>query len=70
MDQRTGELDAGLFFICFQRDPRRQFVAIQARLAASDTLNEYIRHTGSAVFACPPGSRPDGSWGDLLLAEG
>ena len=70
IDGRTGELDAGLFFICFQRDPRRQFVPIQARLAANDALGEYIRHTGSAVFACPPGTRPDGSWGDGLIAGG
>ena len=70
MDLRTGELDAGLFFICFQREPRRQFVAIQARLAASDALGEYIRHTGSAVFACPPGTPPGGSWGDGLFGAG
>ena len=33
MDPDLGELDAGLFFICFQRDPHKQFVAIQRRLA-------------------------------------
>jgi deferrochelatase/peroxidase EfeB len=63
-------VDAGLFFICFQRDPRRQFVPIQARLAANDALGEYIRHTSSALFACPPGTRPGGSWGDTLFADG
>jgi deferrochelatase/peroxidase EfeB len=55
IDPLTGELDAGLFFICFQRDPRTAFVAVQRQLAQSDTLNEYIRHTGSGVYACPPG---------------
>ena len=30
--------------------------------------NEYIHHTGSAVFACPPGLRPGGHWGDTLFA--
>ncbi len=55
IDARTAELDAGLFFIAFQRDPRTQFVPIQRRLAAIDALNEYIVHTGSAVFAVPPG---------------
>jgi deferrochelatase/peroxidase EfeB len=68
IDPRTGELDAGLFFICFQRDPARQFVAIQRRLAAADALGEYIRHTGSAVFACPPGTAERGRWGDGLHA--
>jgi deferrochelatase/peroxidase EfeB len=56
-----GELDVGLFFICFQRDIRQQFVRIQQRLSANDALNRYIRHTGSAVFACPSGVR-DGDW--------
>ena len=65
--ERLGELDAGLFFICFQRDPRRQFVAIQRRLGGVDALNEYIRHVGSAVFAVPPGARPGGYVGETLL---
>jgi deferrochelatase/peroxidase EfeB len=58
---RLGQLDAGLFFICFQRDPLRQFVAIQRRLGAGDALNEYIEHTGSALFAVPAGASP-GDW--------
>ena len=66
MDQ-LGQLDAGLFFICFQRDPRRQFVAIQRRLGAQDALNEYIKHVGSALFAVPPGARPGGYVGQSLL---
>jgi deferrochelatase/peroxidase EfeB len=56
IDERFGELDAGLFFVCFQRDPRRQFVPIQRRLATGDHLSEYVFHTGSAVFAVPPGA--------------
>ena len=67
MDPVTGELDAGLFFICFQNDLERGFIAIQRRLASGDALGEYIRHTGSAVFACPGGTTPSGSWGDGLL---
>lgn len=63
-----GRIDAGLFFIAFQRDPRRQFVPLQRRLAAQDRLSTYIRHVGSGVWACPPGVRPDGYWGDTLLA--
>ncbi len=56
-----GELDAGLFFICYQRDPRRQFIPIQQRLAEQDALNEYLVHTGSAIFACPSGVS-EGDW--------
>jgi deferrochelatase/peroxidase EfeB len=66
-DPRLGQLDAGLFFICFQRDPRRQFVPIQRNLA-TDALNEYIVHNGSAVFACPPGARRGGYVGETLFA--
>jgi len=64
----SGQLEVGLFFICFQRDPRRQFVPIQRRLAASDALNRHILHTGSAVFACPPGVEPGGFVGEGLFA--
>ena len=61
-DPLTGQLDAGLFFLCFQRDPRTQFVPIQRSLSQNDLLNEYIRHTSSAVFAVPPGVAAVGDW--------
>jgi deferrochelatase/peroxidase EfeB len=35
---------------------------------ADDALNEYIHHTGSAVFACPPGLRPGQHWGETLFS--
>jgi deferrochelatase/peroxidase EfeB len=67
VDPLTGELDAGLFFICFQRDPAKGFVPIQKKLAASDALTGgYLLHTSSAVFACPPGVTGDGHWGKAL----
>jgi deferrochelatase/peroxidase EfeB len=55
-DPELGQLDAGLFFISFQRDPER-FAAVQRRLGSHDALNEYIKHTSSAVFAVPGGVR-------------
>ncbi len=64
--ETLGELDAGLFFVSFQRDPE-QFIAIQRRLGSFDALNEYIRHNASAVFAVPPGARPGGYVGETLL---
>lgn len=67
VDESLGELEAGLFFVCFQRDPEKQFVAIQRRLGSLDTLNEYIKHVGSAVFAVPPGARKGGYVGETLL---
>ena len=69
IDTTTGLLDAGLFFIAYQKDPRAQFVPIQKRLGQFDGLNEYIRHTGSALFAVPPGlSGPGDWWGKSLFA--
>jgi deferrochelatase/peroxidase EfeB len=65
-DASTGRLDAGLFFISFQRDPR-QFARIQSTLAAQDRLNQFITHVGSAVFLCPPGARRGGYVGQTLL---
>jgi deferrochelatase/peroxidase EfeB len=62
-----GQLDAGLFFVCFQRDPRRQFVPMQRRLGSNDALNEYISHTGSALFALPPRAREGGYVGEGLF---
>ncbi|MFN8121701.1 MAG: Dyp-type peroxidase [Thermoleophilia bacterium] len=67
-DPGTGDLDAGLFFIAFVRDPFRQFVPVQARLAASDALNDFIQHRSSAVFAVPPGVSPGGVVGGGLFA--
>ncbi|MEV6928860.1 iron uptake transporter deferrochelatase/peroxidase subunit [Dactylosporangium sp. NPDC051485] len=64
-----GRLDAGLFFIAYQRDPRKQFVPIQTRLSRQDALNEYIRHVSSGLFACPAGiSGTEDSWGRALFA--
>ncbi|MEW2478810.1 iron uptake transporter deferrochelatase/peroxidase subunit [Mycobacterium sp. NPDC051198] len=65
-----GHLDAGLFFIAFVRSPEKQFIPMQRELARKDLLNEYITHTGTAIFACPPGLRDgdsSGYWGSTLF---
>ena len=62
-----GHLNAGLFFICFVRNPQTHFVPMQRALAANDAMMEYIQHTGSAQFACPPGLRDGEYWGQQLL---
>lgn len=63
----AGEYDAGLVFVSFQRDVRRQFIPLQTRLAANDALNEYITHTASAIFVIPPGTTAAGYIGETLL---
>lgn len=65
-----GHLDAGLFFIAFVRDPITQFIPMQTELARRDLLNEYITHTGTGVFAVPPGVREGDKhayWGSTLF---
>ncbi|WP_327730065.1 iron uptake transporter deferrochelatase/peroxidase subunit [Streptomyces sp. NBC_00487] len=64
-----GRLDAGLFFLAYQRDVRTGFIPVQRNLA-TDALNEYIQHVGSAVFAVPPGVRDaDDWWGRALFSK-
>ncbi|WP_336712192.1 iron uptake transporter deferrochelatase/peroxidase subunit [Arthrobacter sp. USHLN218] len=63
-----GRLDAGLFFIAFVTDPRTHYVPMQAAMAKNDALAEYLRHTGSGLFAVPPGVEQDGWLGQGLFA--
>lgn len=62
-----GNLDAGLFFIAFTRDPDEFFIPLQTNLSRNDSLNEYIQHTGSAIFAVPPGVAEGGFVGEPLF---
>ncbi|HEY3710512.1 MAG TPA: iron uptake transporter deferrochelatase/peroxidase subunit [Amycolatopsis sp.] len=64
----VGHLEAGLFFLAFNRDTRTQYVPMQQALSAKDAMMEYVQHTGSAHFAVPPGLTPTSSWGDGLFA--
>jgi deferrochelatase/peroxidase EfeB len=66
IDPVTNQLDAGLFFIAYQRDPRTGFIPVQEHLA-TDALNEYIRHDSTGTFACPPGVGATGFVGETLF---
>jgi deferrochelatase/peroxidase EfeB len=50
------EYDAGLFFICYQRDPRTGFIKIFERMAKFDMMNQFVTHVGGGLFACPGGA--------------
>ncbi|MEW1988102.1 iron uptake transporter deferrochelatase/peroxidase subunit [Brevibacterium casei] len=63
-----GNLDAGLFFIAFVADPASDYVPMQNRLAKEDALSEYLLHTGSGLFAIPPGVNEGGWIGQTLFA--
>jgi deferrochelatase/peroxidase EfeB len=49
--------DAGLMFVCYQRDPREGFIKIYENMAKLDALNQFTTHTGGGLFACPAGVR-------------
>ncbi|BBY81800.1 Dyp-type peroxidase [Mycolicibacterium pulveris] len=59
--------DSGLIFVTYQRDPARQFVPVQQRLADGDALNEWITTIGSSVFAILPGVEDGQYLGQALL---
>lgn len=62
-----GRLDAGLFFLAYQRDPA-QFIGLQRKLS-TDLLNEYIRHVGSGIWAVPAGARSGSYVGEALFRD-
>ena len=62
-----GRLDAGLFFLAYQRDPA-QFIGLQRKLS-TDLLNEYIRHVGSGIWAVPAGVRSGSYVGEALFRD-
>ena len=63
-----GRLDAGLFFIAYIRDPRTHFIPIQTKIGFGDALSEYVQHTGSGLFAVPPGIAQGEYVGQALFA--
>jgi deferrochelatase/peroxidase EfeB len=62
IDPMTGQIDAGLFFLAYQKNAHEQFVPVQRRLGADDLLNEYIKHVSSGLYACPGGVEKVGDW--------
>lgn len=66
IDPVTGQFNAGLLFISFQKSPV-QFIAIQNALGRIDKMNEYTTHIGSGLFACFGGVKPGQYLGQALL---
>ncbi|HTU71214.1 MAG TPA: Dyp-type peroxidase [Candidatus Baltobacteraceae bacterium] len=62
------EYDAGLLFVCYQRDPRTAFISIFDKMSKIDMLNQFTTHTGGGIFACPRGVKPGEYIGQDLFA--
>ena len=62
------EYDAGLLFVCYQRDPRDGFIKIFDKMSKFDALNQFVTHTGGGLFACPAGVRQGEYVGQRLFA--
>jgi len=62
------EYDAGLFFICYQRDLRTGFVKVFEKMAKLDMLSQFVTHVGGGLFACPGGVAEGQFIGQLLFA--
>ncbi len=63
-----GGLNAGLFFLAYVRDPRTHFIPVQTKMAKVDALMEYLKVSGSALFAVPPGVQSGEYVGQALFA--
>jgi deferrochelatase/peroxidase EfeB len=61
------EFDAGLLFICYQKDPRTGFVPMFNMMSKIDMLNQFVTHVGSGLFACPGGVQPGEYIGQKLF---
>src|ERR1700731_3012386 len=64
------EYDAGLLFVCYQRDLRTGFIKIFDKLAKFDMLNQFVTHTGGGLFACPGGIAEGRFIGQRLFEAG
>jgi deferrochelatase/peroxidase EfeB len=63
-----GRLDAGLFFLAYVTDPRSHYIPMQTEISSKDLMQEYVQHTGSALFAVPGGISRGGYVGQALFA--
>lgn len=64
---RSGHLDQGLLFICYQADLDEGFIAVQRRLDG-EPLEEYIKPVGGGFFYSLPGARhPSDYLGSTLI---
>jgi deferrochelatase/peroxidase EfeB len=66
---RSGQLDMGLLFVCFQSNLENGFLAAQSRLNG-EPLEEYIKPVGGGFYFVLPGVRAKGDYLAQSLFEG
>ena len=65
---KSGQLDQGLLFICYQGDLEKGFITVQRRLDG-EPLEEYIKPIGGGYFYTLPGVRDASDYlGSTLIA--
>ncbi|HEY1566763.1 MAG TPA: Dyp-type peroxidase [Solirubrobacteraceae bacterium] len=64
----AGNLDQGLLFMAFNKNPHKQFAVIQRRLE-TEPMTDYILPVGGGYFFVPPGARGSGDWVGSGLAD-
>jgi deferrochelatase/peroxidase EfeB len=50
------EFDAGLVFVCYQRDLTNGFIKIFDKMSRFDMLNQFVTNVGGGHFAVPGGA--------------
>jgi len=65
---KSGQLDMGLLFICYQADLEQGFTTVQKRLDG-EPLEEYIKPVGGGFFFTLPGMRDEHDWLGRTLIE-
>ncbi|MCR8657597.1 iron uptake transporter deferrochelatase/peroxidase subunit [Paenibacillus endoradicis] len=67
IDARTGNVNAGLLFISYQKNPEKQFIPMLRMMQNQDLLNEYAVHIASGMYACPAGLKEGQYIGQAIL---
>jgi deferrochelatase/peroxidase EfeB len=58
---KSGQLDMGLLFICYQANLEKGFITVQKRLDG-EPLEEYLKPVGGGFFFTLPGIRNEDDW--------
>ncbi|CAH1651552.1 iron uptake transporter deferrochelatase/peroxidase subunit [Chelatococcus asaccharovorans] len=65
---KSGQLEQGLLFICYQADLEAGFITVQRRLDG-EPLEEYLKPIGGGYFFVLPGAREPGDYLGRTLVE-